>query len=245
MSTALDIITRAFRTTGIVSSTDPLPADLSADGLIILNGMLNAWIVDQLYIFDSAIASYALTSGTQSYSIGSTAASPFNVARPTKINNANLVVTSVTPNTRIPLQLIDDDEWMAIPVRNTTASYPKKLYYARSFPLGVLNFWPKPSGGLSVELETWSQITEFAALATTFSLPPGYFEAVVYSLAKRLCTPEFGRGPDPAIDALAESALVKIQSMNMNPPPKMAQDPGLGGAVKPRGNIYNPLQWYR
>src|SRR5437867_11271480 len=133
-ATAADIVSRALKLIGVLAAGEAAAAEDAADVLDIANGMLDAWTMDRLYVYASTFPTYALTSGTQSYSIGPTAAAPFNVPRPNKIEEANIVITSQTPNVRRPLYIMDDSDWMSISIRPlATPSIPTALYYSRDF----------------------------------------------------------------------------------------------------------------
>jgi hypothetical protein len=228
-------------------------ADDAADVLEILNGMLDAWTMDRLFVYNVRFDVYALTSNQQSYTIGQSGSPNFNAVRPNKLENANIVITSQTPNIRRPLYLMDDDDWANISLRALpTPTIPTALYFSRDFPNATLNFWPTPQSGLSVELETWQVLSQFAALTDTFSFPPGYYEAVYQNLGLRLCTPEYGMEDVPPTVALAaQQSRARIESLNMDPPPQLKIDSGLQGVRNTNPgqqlfNIKNPApQWYR
>lgn len=246
-ATGYDIVTRALRMIGNTPGGQAPSAEDQSDALDILNGMLDSWAMERLFIFNNSIDTYALTSGQQDYDIGPTAVAPFNVVRPSRILKANLVVTSQSPATYLSLNLLDDDGWMDIVVRNISSTYPIALYYSASYPNGQLRFWPKPQSGLSVELQTWTTISQFAALSTAFSFPPGYFEAIYQNLALAMCTPEWGFESVPqSIEARANASRARIQALNMNPPPQMSPDVGAGGVRQDSGyrNLYSPQPYW-
>jgi hypothetical protein len=247
-ATAQDIVVRSLRSAGILGGAEMPSAEDAEDVLTILNGMVDAWTMDNLYIYNYAIDVYALTPNQQTYDIGPTATAPFDVPRPSEVVSANLVFTTQSPPTRVPLILLDDDGWMTIPVRGVSGT-PVQLYYSRSYPNGQLNFWPIPSQVFSVELETWSQLSQFTDLTTAFSFPPGYFEAMYLNLAIRLCTPEWGINDVPSsLRTLANEARSRIQALNQNPPPQMNPDYGTQGVKQQSGyrNLYNPAPiWTR
>lgn len=246
-ATAYDIVTRACRMIGNTPGGQAPSAEDQSDALDILNGMIDALAMDRLMIFNNDITTYALTSGTQSYGIGPTAPAPFAVTRPSRILKASLVVTSQSPATYLPLNLLDDDGWMDIVVRNISATYPIALYYSQGYPNGTLNFWPKPQSGLSVELQTWTVLGQFATLNTAFAFPPGYYRAIYQCLAREMCTPEWGfETVPPSIEARANQSMALIQALNMNPPPQMTPDGGAGGARQDSGyrNLYSPQPYW-
>lgn len=242
-----------MRETGYLSGTADPNAQDQVQGFNTLNGMIDSMAIDGLNIFCRNMTTYALTSGTQSYDIGLTATAPFNVARPSRIINANIVSTATSPNTRFPLRIIDDDEKMSITVQGISSSLPSLLNYKASNPNGVLWFWPKPAANYSVELETWVVLAEFTDLVTNASFPPGYYDLLVYGLAQRFCSPGWGLGQSPEIDRLFEQAKQRVTSLNMNPTPMQALDPRIAGVRRNTGmgvpqqfidSIY-PASFYR
>jgi len=247
-ATAQDICIRAMKMAGLAGTGQTLDGSDVQDVFDILNGMLDAWSMDGLYVFGEQILDFALVSGQQVTPIGPSAAAPFNVPRPNKIQNANLVINTPSPAVRIPLNLTDYDGWMSISVLAIPPTYPTVLYYEQSYPNGNLHLWPPPQGGLMLELAVWAIIAQFAAITDRFSFPPGYYEAIYQNLTLRLCTPEYGiLQVPPSVIALANESRSRIQQLNTNPPPIMRPDPGMQSVRGQSGwrNIYDPQIWYR
>lgn len=240
---ASNILYLGARFAGLGATGQPLASELETDVLAVCNGMLDAWSMDGQFIWNVDIATYALTSGQQSYNVGSSAAVPFNIVRPSRVQNANLVYSTQSPPTRVPLSILDDDGWMSIAVRGISGP-PVAVYYSASNPLGVLNFWPIPTAGFSVELELWTAITQFSSPADTFVFPPGYFEAIYQNLGVRLCTPAFGITEVPlAVRQMATASYARIAKLNNSPSPTMRQDAGTQGVRNGNSgyrNLYNP-----
>lgn len=247
--TFLDLIKRSMRSAGLLQAGESPSAEDTDDVALILNAMLDAWAIDELYVYNHTVDSYALTANQQQYDVGPTATAPFNITRPARVEVANLKITSQSPNVEIPLEILDDDGWMRIPVKSITGTYPTKLYYSPSYPNGSLNFWPIPTSGLSVVLELWNQFSQFTDYTTAFSFPPGYFEAMYLNGAVRLSTPEYGIEVVPAsLQRLANEARSRIQAVNASPPPQLLPDFGTQGVRQQQGyrNLYNPAPlWYR
>ncbi len=244
-----DILTRASGFAGVTAVGEVPSAEVSGAAMNILNGMLDAWSIDSLYVYNVSIAVYALTSGQQSYNVGLTATAPFNIVRPSRVQNANLVYSTQSPPTRVPLNVLDDDGWMGIAVRGINGT-PTAVYYSPSYPLGVLNMWPIPTSGFSVELELWTAIPQFADFSDAFVFPPGYFEAVYMNLGLRMQTPEFGIDQvSPTVRDLANQSRTRIQNLNTIPSPQMRSDAGMGNEQRGGGgyrNLYNPAPiWTR
>src|ERR1017187_6810782 len=183
MSTVLDLITASLKNLGVLSGIEVPTADAAADGLVTLNRMLDSWNTESLNIYTVSIAAYPLNAGQMIYNIGPTGAD-FVAVRPQKINNANIILTGTT-TTRLPLDLLNDDQWAAIRQQTVQSNIPSALYDDGSYPNANLYLWGQPSIGLQLELFTWQLLTGFVNLTDPIIFPPGYEEAVLYNLSMR------------------------------------------------------------
>jgi len=169
------------------------------------------------------------TFGGTGYEIGPTAAD-FVAPRPVAIARMNLYMTSASPTqpTRIPLSPLSMEEWTGIAVIQITATNITTIYaYDPQFPNGVIWVWP-PLNGNSLEIFTWGQLSPPAALGSTFAAPPGYQDAIVWTLAERCwpyCTKDFmpHKLSLPYIAGKAKQARDTIMAVNA-PSPRMASD---------------------
>jgi hypothetical protein len=108
--------------------------------------------------------------------------------RPEAILRMNLYMTSVNASqpTRIPLFPISAEQWANISViQLTPINVTTVFYYDPQFPQGVINVWP-PLNGNSLEIFTWGFLTPPTSLATVVMEPPGYQDAITFTLAARL-----------------------------------------------------------
>lgn len=239
MSTVLDLITDSLKNLGVISGTETPSADEAQDGLNALNRMLDSWNAERLMIYTISSAAYNLNPGQMVYQIGPGAVD-FDTVRPQKIKNANIILTNVSPNTRIPLDLLDDDQWASIRQQQVQSNIPSALYNDGSYPISNLYLWGQPQAGLQLELYTWSLLTGFPDIDQEVSLPPGYQEAVLYNLAVRMA-PQMGTralGALSVIQPLADAAKARVKAMN-NQTPLMIADPAVrSNTAKTRFNIY-------
>jgi hypothetical protein len=150
--------------------------------------------------------------------------------RPEAIIRMNLYMTSVSPAqpTRIPLTRISAEEWANISViQLTPINVTTVFYYDPQFPQGVINVWP-PLNGNSLEFFTWGFLTPPTSLAAVLSIPPGYQDAIVYTLAERLwpmCTKSVlvNKVSLQYLAGKAKQARERIKAVNA-PMPKLAND---------------------
>jgi hypothetical protein len=232
MSTVLDLITAAILEFNGVAPGEDLPAAEAVFGLNKLNLLLDTWATDDLYVYNKDFTVYTLIPNHQPHTIGPVA--DFVVTqRPVKIEAANLVLTTSTPNQRIPLGIRDDDWWADQRIRSLANTTPSDLFYSPNWPNGQINLWPVPTLAYGIELETWVLLSKFVdipngatALNQTFSFPPGYQAALTYSLAETLCE-AFGKPVGPMLAASARNARSKIQNLNLESPRISTTDSGL------------------
>lgn len=237
--TAADIITRAMRKVNLLPSDQSAStADLNS-ALTELNDLLDTWAAMKLYAYNVSFAQYTLIANHSPHTIGPSTAD-FNVTqRPVRIEGATLVLTDVTPNVDRPILRIRDDAWWnAQAVKGLTSSVPTDLYYSPDFPNGSLYFWPVPSYAWDVRLETWGILAQFADTSTSFSMPPGYRNALTLSLAERLAE-SFGQGVTPVLARDAQRARMAIQSNNAKSPRGATADYGMQGPSPGRRPSFN------
>jgi hypothetical protein len=202
--------------------------ELQADVLNEWAALYDEWNLDRNMPLTTPEFTYAITGSgyngnNRDYKIGPTAgAGNFIGPRPVRILKANLIISSPTPNVRIPLAIIPWREYGSIPVLNLSpTAYTQCLYYEPAFPNGVVHFW-EPINGQSIEIWQNGALVAPATLATVVAgtLAPGYENCIIYTLAERcqyLCTKEMGPR-NPKIAAWALKARQRIQNANRQNP---------------------------
>lgn len=187
--TATQIIATAYRHIGASLTTSGVGTDQKADGFSLLNDVLDSALLDVGLIFCIRDDRYLLTAGVQDYLIGPTAPAPFNVARPTGLQEANIILTSTTPYVRQKMNIITVGQWSDIPVLDIPRAIPLTIYYVLSFDSNgnsKFHLFPGPLQGYLLELFTWQQLQQFADLTTTYLFPPGYSEWMSWTLAEKM-----------------------------------------------------------
>lgn len=195
--TAQDYILSALRKIGQLRPGYVSNLELLADGLNEWGMMFDSWSAERTMGFSIPQYQYSVNGpgsqqGGNGYLIGPTAhsagnANDFQGPRPESIVRANCVMLNTGPQpVYIPMRPISAEEWASLSIRQIPAINVTSLfYYDPQFPNGVLNLFP-PLTGNSIELFTWYGFATPVSLATAYSAPPGYQDAVVYSLAERL-----------------------------------------------------------
>lgn len=225
---AQDIISAALREIMIIRTGQTAAATELADGLNGLNRLIAEWNTERLLVYAMTQFSSALTATQQSYTIG--AGGNFNTTRPIAIRSANII--TLAGGFVHPLELVDQVGWSAMPGRSRQANIPLKLWYESLYPLGKIWLWPVPNAAATLELYSWVQIAQFAALTDNFDLPPGYEQALIKNLALELA-PQFERQPSQALINNAASAKAAISGVNAPPIPGAAEELASSPQVPP------------
>lgn len=169
----------------------PAAADM-ADALLLLNEQLDAWNVDGRALYNVLWQTFTLIPNQQPQTIGLAANTPnftVTVGRPAEILQANVILAN---NIRIPLTIVDDEQWGQITAGAATGQTPTIfsavevfLYYSPDWPVGNIYLWPVPNAAYGLEIRTK---TLLAALAQTdtFDLPMGYQLALRLTLAEAM-----------------------------------------------------------
>jgi len=250
--TFTQLATQSLRDIGCLRPGQQTSTDVLADCLTAGNQLLDGFLIDKLLVYTISIAAYTLTAAKQSYTIGPAESAPnFTAARPTRIEEANLILNTVTPVVRLPMQLLDDSQWAAIRVQQIPSAIPLKLYYdggySQTTGAATIYLWPGPLANYQLELFTWQQLQEFADLTTSYIFPPGYARLMRKALGVEIAPmmrmyakvpgPGGIRGYDPQMLALviaqADQARMDVEAYNA-PAPVAISDPMFGGGAARR-----------
>lgn len=232
--TARDLITRTFRLISVLASTEVPTANEANEALLSLNEMVDSWSNQQLLIPSKVQEVFPLVASQQSYTMG--VGGNFNTSRPQKIENASIRTTTGSTTYDLPIEIINQDKWATITIKNVSSALPTKLFEQNTYPLDTIYLWPMPSdASKSVVLWSWKPLTTFTSLDTVVSLPPGYSKMIRYNLGVELA-PEYSRQLDPIIIAQAVDMKADVKRMN-NKTLLMGQD----AAVMPGKASFNYL----
>src|ERR1041385_7238435 len=237
--TARDIITNALIEIGEYAVGESLPAEDANFGLSKLNRLLDNWNTENLNIYGTTLQEFTLTPNHNPHTIGLAGSDlVVSVARPTKINEANLVLTDVTPPIYRALKVVDESWWMNNPIPTLATQIPYYLYPNFGWPQGQLYLWPVPSFAYNLRLDLWTLLSGLG-LDDTFSMPPGYEDAVTLSLGESLLS-AFPTAPGGAlIRVAAKKAMDRIRSINSEAP-LMGCDPAVQSMdSQPKASIAN------
>lgn len=209
MTTAADIIDRAYSLLGHKAAGEPLSGDDADYALGALNGMIDAWNTQRLFIV--TVSEVVATTSGQTATIGP--GMTFNTDRPVDVENGAF---SRLAGIDYSIEWIDRVTYERIPFKTVAASFPQYAYYDAEYPTGTIYFYPVPSTALEIHIPVQVQLLTFATLATDVFLVPGYKRALEYSLAEELAP---GLRPlDPQIARGAHLARRAIRRTNVDVP---------------------------
>lgn len=220
------------------------PEDMS-DGLLRLNATVDQWAAKKAYAFSETFQQFSLTPNHNPYLIGPAVVSPpdFKVAmRPIRLeeNGATLILTNVTPNVDIPIQVRDADWWNNQRVKTLATNVPTDVYYESDFPNGALSFWPVPNFAYGIRLRLWTFVTQFASVTQQLVAPPAYLDALIKTLAEQLVLMYPGTMMPPSLPMEAVRARAAVLGNNSKSPKIPSADFGTaGGRSSSEFNYYS------
>ena len=244
--TGLYIVTRAMKKINALPRAADTPTAAEAqDGLDTLNHMVDAWGLRKLLLWGDLIERKTFPSSKLSYTFGPTGSGADIVTaqpvRPQQLEQANIVMTSVSPEVHIPLRLLRRREYLGIPVPLIDTTIPVRAYYDHQFVstpgtggasatagLATLYLNPYPAAPLpDFEWASRQRITQFD-LTTDYAFPEGYADALEWNVAANMlefAPPEVNRD---YVERRARESLAVLASGNADAPPRTSPDFGLG-----------------
>lgn len=241
-TTARDIIKNAMYEVNILAAGEEPSNDDANFCLSKLNRQFDNWNAESLFIFGTFFFQGTLTPGKNPHTMGSAGSgADFIVptARPPRIDLANLVLTDQSPVIYRPIDIVDEAWWMALAIPDLQTSIPYKLYPNYGWPLAQLYLWPVPTKNYDIRLNLWTLFSSLA-LTDTFTLPPGYEDAVTLSLAESIA-PAFGAVISPEIANAAMAARARVKSLNSEASPMMCDSAVQSLDSRPSASIANFL----
>jgi len=216
MAAVSTMILRSMRMVGEKARGETLDANEAVECLAELNTMLESWGTQKLNCYALKSESFALTSGVDSYTIGTGGA--FNTDRPTKLVDPCSITDASFAN--IPLRIVDAETFGRVPSLSTTeTTYPVYISYDQDFDasgLGTISFYPVPSSGLTVIINSWKRLQNFASVSTQVLLPPGYQLAIESNFAIHLAA---GLTPvSQEVAKIARESLAAVRGLNSKTP---------------------------
>ncbi len=211
--TGLELCTDAATELGVYAGGEPLSASDAQLLLRFLRRLFNGWNADRRAVYATSFLTFTIPPPIDPaipITIGPTG-DWVTDSRPVSIDGANLVLTTSTPSVQLPIHIRDHQWWLGQSVPTLTTDVPTDLYYQPDWPDGKCFFWPVPSVAYDVALMVRVLLDEAVTLASDFTLPPGYQQAITLTLAD-MAMRAFGvpleRVPTLRTDASQARALI-------------------------------------
>lgn len=219
--TGSEVVKGAFALLNVFLPGESVPANDGEYARTVLNDMLNEWGQRRLFIPVIARERFDLVANQggpdNPYTIGD--GGDFDTERPSNqssIVSANLILTSTTPEVRVPLGIYTDDAYDANLLPGMSNTQPTALYYNPYYTagLGKVYLWPVPTVSYNdLELFLQKSVAEFANLSTTYYVPDGFPRLLKYNLAKVL-QDAYGRELSANAMQIARSSLGTFKRSN-------------------------------
>lgn len=220
--TAGDLVKRAMRLVGAYGSGDHIGGTDSSDALLALNMMLDAWSADDLFVYQTMELQFDMVAGQGVYTVGPSG--DFKTARPVSIQYA---FTRDPQNIDRFLTISAQDDYASITLKNIGNTYPMLVTSDNAYPNATITFYPYPVGGLTVFLGMTQPLLGYPELSDPVSLPPGYEEAITFSLAEQIAL-EYDRPIPPMVLRTAALGRGRIKSLNLPTPTNAVEFTGVG-----------------
>lgn len=178
--------------TGVLASPEMLQ-----DCLFEANNITGRWNAEQLkryFIDDRYFLIPAIPTLTPpSFTLGPTGTINTDVNglalsyRPERIVRGNLVLLSnVAQPTRIPIEIINVEDYADIPVLQVPSQVTIRLYVQMTLPNVTIYPFPYPTPGNQFEFFMWPGVPGFSDINSFFNAPPEYTEALISELAYKM-----------------------------------------------------------
>lgn len=181
MTTALELINRAYTLLGVKDPGQALDGTMVVDALDVLNTMIDSWRTEEFFVYQVNELAYQMSPNQQTVTIGP--GQQIDTPVPLKLERGVFVRSG---GIDYQVAIIDRVQYAQIMLKTTGSSFPSAVFYDRAYPSGTLYFWPLPAGAYELHLPLWLRLFEFADVETDIELAPGYRRALEFSLAEEL-----------------------------------------------------------
>ena len=236
-----DLISDALIEVEIKSPGEMTDSDTGQWAFRKTNYILDSWATSKKFVYASAFNDYVLPSnlpvaadGSAKATIGPGPGATYPATqRPVKILSASAIINNTTPPVLAPIHINDNQWWAGVTLPGITSMYPTDLFYNPAWPNGELYLWPISDTSFGLRLETWVLLSQFGSIDdpiggpdSTFSIPPGYRNALMLTLAESL-QPGSGKESNPQLRADAATARAAVFGNNAAPANISTLDSGM------------------
>lgn len=244
---ALDIIKAAMMELGILAANEQPTAEEGQWGLEKLQRIIDQYNARLPMIYNVNFTIFTMPAGGNPFTIGSGATFDCN-QRPVSIPSIGLILAG-TPGVELPMNPRDQDWWANNRIKQLTSTFPTDYFYSPDWNVqsdgsqwGQIFFWPEPTSSFQINLQSRQVLGEYNSVTDDFTLPPGYWNLIVYELAISLA-PSYAKQPDQILVAGWKAALKAVQGNNISSPRLSSDSPsGSGMGSRPDFNFLDGLR---
>lgn len=233
--TAQNLIIAAMQEIGALAPGEQPSIDDSAWVLQKLQRLIDRYNAKESMIYGVNFQSFTLPINVAPVTIGPGANFDVN-QRPVRIKSASLILNDGTPgqnDVEVPLNIRDADWWAQQTIKGLQSTLPTDLYYNPNWPNGQLYFWPVANAVNQVRLEFEIILGQITAYNQQFSMPPAYWDAIIYPLAVSLC-PSYERTASPELLKLEAQAIKAVEANNSTSPRMFSDSPSQSSTSRSR-----------
>lgn len=206
--TVYDIIKSATQICGATAYGESIPAELSDQAILILNGMRAEWSLKHMNnkIFD---VTYTALTNKQYISLGTDIVNGTSgdiLIRPTTIDQVTVIMGQVN----ITIPTLSFEEYRQLSLQNMF-SVPSYAYVDTESPIRNVYFYPGLQAGYQVRFNGLSQLSDYTNISDIMIDPPEYFQAMYTNLALRLA-PLLGVTGD-VMTGMVQAAAVSLKAI--------------------------------
>ena len=233
ISTARDVITRAFRFIHVLGASETLTTDEAGEALDVLNGIIEQANVEKLLGYYKTEIVFPCVGNQAAYTIGPASTTPHVTApRPVEILSGYSRRGSID----LPIFIANKEDYDSVRQKNVgIAGWQQMAYYEPTWPKGTITFYQVPIDTLTeIHLTVMAEIAAFATLDSAVSFPPTYTFWMIYKLGERL-SPEYGMEFTQKMQDILTDTVAALKRNNVKPMPVAGT--GLSGLSS--GGKYN------
>ena len=212
----LDIINEAAQEIGVLAAGEALPIEQAADILKKLQRLIDQYNARTVMVYNVNFATYSLPANTYPITIGPGGVIDVN-QRPVDIESIAIFLNSNATPVKLILNKRDQQWWAAQTIPTLTSALTTDFYYSPDWPLGQIFFWPTQTIVHDFQIETRLVLTQVTHYNDNFTMPPAYWDLVVYDLADSIGA-MFGRQSTPDLMRRLAMARKAVQVNNISSP---------------------------
>lgn len=232
-TTGLDLINAAMTEIGALAGGESAALVDAAWCLQKLQRVIDRWNARAPMVYNVNFSRWTIPINTAPITIGP-GANLDVIQRPVDIVGVSLILTTPgATEVEFPLNNRDQDWWAGLSLKKLTSTLPTDFYYSPDWPNGSLYLWPIPNTVNDIRVQTRAIIAEITSYSQSFTMPPGYWDLIIYDLAVSIA-PSFDRPVSPDLRESLRQAIKAVQTNNIKSPRLMSDAPTEGGSNNSR-----------